>query len=254
MTETILPVFPSGVIIEKLARTGINKTELIRWVFNTIQPFLKGSIIELGSGDGAITDCFLETQIPLHLSDSDFPACRKLVERYDGKAFIKGVHQIDLRHNDFESEYKGLMERFNTVVALNGVGLLFRDKVIFDNAKKLLHPGGNLVIFAPADTALFSRSDDGINIWWENNRRLQKRRLGKAFFIRFTQYIQLMGISGPCRTYLAQDMQSLQIAPLTRYDRVITTFMTAQHELLREIGLSVIIVAKKIDTNSNIVP
>lgn len=214
-------------------------------MFDTIRPYVKGSILEIGSGIGNISDIFVQTGIPLTLSDLDTRYCGMLAEKFHGEPMVRGVYQIDLGHPGFENEYAELLGKFSTVFALNVVEHIPNDKLAIANAKLLLRTRGHLIVLVPAYTALFNGLDQGLDHWRRYNRESLKKLLSKDFEILKTQYFNLAGIVGWWLSGSVLKKQELPSGQLSLYNKLVPLFRVADAMTFHQVGLSVIAVGRK---------
>src|SRR5579863_2243450 len=99
MSEEIIAVNREIRLIE-LKNSGDSEA-LNQWIFETISPFLKGRIIEIGSGTGQLAKNFVANAVKLHLSDPIEYYCQHLQNQFAGKGVIKAIHQINLALEHF---------------------------------------------------------------------------------------------------------------------------------------------------------
>jgi SAM-dependent methyltransferase len=128
-------------------------------MFETIRPFLKGNILEAGSGTGNISEYFLLNGFTITLSDTDEFYIEELKKKFSSSGNLGGVKNIDLQHDHFATAYADLKGKFDTVVLLNVLEHLADDHAAIRNTEYLLNQNGRLVILTPAYTALYSRLD-----------------------------------------------------------------------------------------------
>lgn len=242
--------YTSGTVMSSTPALDATSSTFHQWLFNIALPYCKGKILELGSGDGVISNLFVQNNIPLRLSDPVESSCEWLQHQYRDTPIVKGVHQIDLTNKRFETAYAKFLERFDTLIALNGIGTHFKDAEILANAKTLLRPGGNLVLLTPVNTALYGRSDEEVKGFWSQNRTALKQMLTKAFLLRETRYVLLTNVGAPYVVTPVPAINNIRLKSLTRYDLVISKIQTLDMERARKIGLSVVTIAKKNDLPS----
>ena len=75
------------------------------WTYQTIRPFLKGRILEIGSGIGNISKYVIAEHTPVTLSDIDQGYCQYLQEKFGDNVHVSAILQVDLQHPDFLSIY-----------------------------------------------------------------------------------------------------------------------------------------------------
>src|SRR5688572_22869454 len=148
---------PSGLLtLERFAHA----TRLNRWMFETIQPFCKGHVLEVGSGIGNLSQYFLEKNFRLTASDLRDEYINILHGKFGRHLNLAGIKSIDLAVENFDTRFSDLLQQFDTVVALNVIEHIQDDEMAISNCKKLLKPGGHLVILVPAFNVLYNLFDE----------------------------------------------------------------------------------------------
>src|SRR5947209_3239090 len=82
------------------------------WMYQTILPFCKGRILEIGSGIGNISNFFLTNNNEIVLSDIRENYCDYLKSRYQESKNCKGIINLDLVHPDFDNKYADSLSSF----------------------------------------------------------------------------------------------------------------------------------------------
>jgi SAM-dependent methyltransferase len=168
-------------------------TLLNKWMFSAIQPYIRGRILEIGSGNGELSDFFVQQGIHLHLSDENDDHCIKLREKFQGVNAIRKVHNINFLRQDFRAFYASKSEVFSTLIALNVADHNVYDKVALANSKHLLRQRGFLIFVAPAYTALYPGTPENTQDLRRFNQKRLKALLDDDFEILKTRYFNLSG-------------------------------------------------------------
>ena len=121
-----------------------------QWMYQTIRPYCKGNILEIGSGIGNISQFFVKDGAEITLSDFDSSYFPRLKQKLGEKQNLKGIHQIDFSVKNPEERYPDLVGKFDTVFALNVVEHIEDHQQALINANTFLRSGGNVVILVPA--------------------------------------------------------------------------------------------------------
>ena len=220
--------------------------KLNEWMFETIQPYLKGNILEIGSGIGNISNCLIRNNIPLSVSDYGAFYHDLLQKKFADQPLVKDVYQIDLAAPDFAKRYSHLIGQFDTVFALNVVEHINNDLLAIANCKKLLAPGGHLIILVPAYQLLYNGFDKEL----EHFRRYTKGSLRKVFQTQDFEilrgwYFNLAGIAGWFVSGTILRKKQLPAGQLTFYNKLVPFFRLLDKLTLNKMGLSVITVGRK---------
>ena len=161
-----------GELILKSMSKG---TKLNHWMYSQIKPYVKGKILEIGSGIGNISRYFIENGDEICLSDIRDQYLKLLREKYPDNEVIK----IDLVDSDFDVKHSKLFETFELVFALNVIEHIEEDRKALINLSKLLKPNGFMYILV--QLIKFYLIIDKILF---HHRRYNKR---KSIFPQFTQ-------------------------------------------------------------------
>lgn len=217
------------------------------WMYQTIKPYCKGNVFEVGSGIGTISERFFRDKINLTLSDIRSGYCDRLSEKFGKMATLGGVVQMDLTHPEFDVVFADHLQAYDTVFALNVVEHIQDDSLAVQNGHKLLKPGGHLIILVPAYQALYNRFDAEL----EHYRRYTKARLnslisGINFDVIHSQYFNLMGIAGWFVSGKLQNNQTIPGGQMNLYNALVPVFKVVDKLTFNAAGLSVISVGRKV--------
>jgi len=239
---------PSGLqTLERFAQA----TRFNRWMFDTIRPFCKGHVLEVGSGIGNLSRHFLEENFTLTASDLRDEYINILHGEFGKHPRLKGIRSIDLALPDFEQRYAGLLESFDTVVALNVIEHIKEHERAIANCKKLLKPGGHLVVLVPAFQSLYNSFDEELGHWLRYNAKSLNRLLqSQNMEVLHTQYFNAVGIVGWALNGSLLRKRLIPRRQLMMYDKLVPLFKMIDAISFRKIGLSVLSVARKPERNS----
>lgn len=215
------------------------------WLYQTINPFCTGTILEIGSGIGNISQFFIKNGDDITLSDLRENYLEILTSRFS--AFNKNnFSALDLVDPNFDEVHKNKFNTFDSIFALNVVEHIFDDKQAIQNCYKLLKKGGRLVILVPAYQFLFNRFDKEL----EHYRRYNQKSLNAIFDldkfkIIHNQYFNAGGILG---WYVSGRILKNKLIPkgqIKFYNILVPFFKVFDKVVCNKIGLSVISVAEK---------
>jgi SAM-dependent methyltransferase len=130
-----------------------------KWMYTEIKPFLKGNVLEIGSGIGNISRFIIEDGFIVSLSDYNPAYCSILTRNFSRYPNVKAIHAIDLLQPDFEITYSSLKESFDSIILLNVIEHIADDKKAISNCRYLLQKKGQLVVLAPAYQWLYCKFD-----------------------------------------------------------------------------------------------
>lgn len=221
-----------------------NADKFNKWMFDTIHPYCKGKIIEIGSGIGNISRYFIENNEDITVTDIREVYVRALQKKFHGKACA--IELMDLTDSDFESRYQNMLNTFDTVFALNVVEHISDDMLAIANCRKLLKEGGHLIILVPAYQGLYNQFD----LELQHFRRYNKKMLASLFRrnrleVIHQQYFNLVGIIGWFISGKLQKNKTIPGEQMKLYNSMVPLFKIFDKITFRRAGLSVICVGKK---------
>lgn len=217
-----------------------------QWMYNTIEPFCKGSILEIGSGIGNISTFFLKDKHQIYLSDIRETYCEKLHSNFSSYSNFLGTSVIDLTDQDFDIKYKNHLEKYDTVFALNVVEHIYDDTLALQNCHKLLKKDGNALILVPSYQMLFNQFDTELGHY----RRYKKETLSQIFLnanfkIKHKQYFNFIGILGWFVSGRILKKKEIPKGQMKLYNSLVPIIKIIDKITFNTIGLSTIIVGKK---------
>lgn len=233
---------PSG--LQTLERFAL-ATHFNKWLFDTIFPWCKGRVLEVGSGIGNLSTFFLQKEILLTASDLRDEYCNILHEKFGKSPFLQGVKSIDLAEKNFDTRYVDLAGQFDTVVALNVIEHIEDDKYAVTNCKKLLAPGGNLVVLVPAYKTLYNLFDEELGHFVRyTSKTLQQLLKDGGLSVTHVQYFNAAGIAGWMMNGKLFKKKIIPKRQLQLFDKLIPVMKLVDAITFHRIGLSVIAIGQ----------
>ena len=221
--------------------TIANATRFNAWMYQTIRPYCKGRILEIGSGIGNISQFFIRDDANIVLSDIRDQYCAYLGKNYSSQEVV----QMDLVHPNFDQEYASLIDSFDTVFALNVVEHIEDDTLAMTNVKKLLRKEGNCVILVPAFQFLYNSFDKELYHFRRYTRSSLNTLMRPIFSIKYETYFNAIGTLG---WFVNANLLKKKLIPsdqMKMFDRLVPVFRAVDFFTKRLLGLSVIIVGQK---------
>ena len=168
-----------------------------KWMYDTIRPFCKGKVFEVGSGLGNISDFFIKAGTPVLLSDIRNSYCDILKKKYGHLTNVIGIKNVDLVDPDFNTKYAEHIAQYDTLFALNVVEHIEDDSLAITNAAKFLVKGGNLIILVPAYQWLYNNFDQELYHFRRYNKA-GLEQLFRACDLKATRsfYFNALGMAG----------------------------------------------------------
>jgi 2-polyprenyl-3-methyl-5-hydroxy-6-metoxy-1,4-benzoquinol methylase len=215
------------------------------WMFQTIRPFSKGNILEIGSGIGNISSFFLQANFCITLSDIRDNYCEMLESQFSRFDNCKAVINIDLVAPDFEYKYAHLLGTFDTVFALNVVEHIFDDQLAIINCNKLLAPKGHVIILVPAYNFLYNKFDKELEHYRRYSSAMLSAILAPSFTIIHRQFFNFMGIFGWFFSGQILKKKTIPKGQMKLYNKLVPIFKIIDKLVFNKVGLSVIQVGQK---------
>lgn len=217
-----------------------------RWMYETILPHCQGTILEIGSGIGNISEFFLAAGHPICLSDIRPNYVDILTEKYGHYPNLRSVLLMDLVDPDFDRQFQPELETFDTIFALNVVEHIQDDELAVRNAGKLLKTGGKLIILVPAFQALYNRFDEELAHFRRYRMDTLDAVLQKSgLTVVHHQYFNFPGIFGWWLSGRILRKKTIPKGQMKLYDQLVPLFRIVDKVLLNQVGLSVISVGLK---------
>lgn len=238
-------------IFPELDEVGIDTLDVIsfapnfnKYMFETIEPYCFGNILEIGSGIGNISKHFIEKNASISLTDIRDNYVGILKENFNSKT--EDIFNLDITDPSFDTKFKSHFEKYDTIFALNVVEHIKDHNLAITNAKKLLKQGGNLVILVPAYQWMYNSFDTAL----EHYRRYTKSRLNKILndklHVIHSQYFNVFGMAGWFVSGKILRKKTIPRNQMELYDKLIGLSKTLDKVVFNKIGLSVISVGKKV--------
>lgn len=217
-----------------------------KWMFDTIYPFCKGKILEIGSGIGNISQFFLNEHASVTLSDIRENYCNHLKLRFSDATTLEDVLLINLSDAEFEKKYRHYEKTFDTVFALNVVEHIKDDVLALKNCKFLLKDGGTLLILVPAFQSLYCSFDQELGHYRRYTRKTLRRIYEEnQLQTEYSRYFNAMGILGWIFSGKILKKKTIPEGQMGMYNKLVPFFKIIDKIFLQVFGLSVILVGKK---------
>ena len=217
-----------------------------RWMYAAIAPHCSGRILEIGGGIGNISAQFLKEGKDLTVTELQDEYCsiiRNKLARYKG---LKDVVRMDITDPGFESMHMDLLGKFDTVFALNVVEHIADRQLALVNCRKLLKPGGKLVILVPAFQMLYNRFDKSLGHYLRFTRKSLNQLMAEGgFTVVNSWYFNFIGIFGWWFSGTVLRKEMIPEGQMALYNRLVPVFRIIDVFTQKIAGLSVISVGLK---------
>ncbi|MFD0990243.1 class I SAM-dependent methyltransferase [Mariniflexile jejuense] len=217
-----------------------------QWMYETIKPYCKGKILEIGSGIGNISHFFIKDGYDIFLSDIRVGYCLELEKKFKTFKNFSGTETINLTDANFDEKYKNHSQKYDTVFALNVVEHIYEDELALKNCHKLLSKNGNVIILVPSYQSLFNQFDEELGHY----RRYTKTSLANVFSksdfeLIHKQYFNFIGIFGWYMSGKILKNKTIPKKQMKFYNTLVPIIKIIDKVIFNTFGLSTIIVGKK---------
>lgn len=218
-----------------------------KWMYEQVKPWMKGEVLEIGSGIGNISSFFLEDKTGITVSDIRNNYCSALKERFAGEPSLRKVLSLDLVDPGFHQKYASLLNNFDSAFALNVIEHIQDDLTALRNLGSLIKPEGNIVILVPAGQWLYNRLDKNLYHFKRYSKKeMEKQMKAAGLKVDKSWFFNALGI--PAWFYggsiLKED--TIKSTQMNTYDKLVPLARLIDKATLNKIGLSVIVKASKL--------
>jgi 2-polyprenyl-3-methyl-5-hydroxy-6-metoxy-1,4-benzoquinol methylase len=236
-------------------QTGLETLQLFahakrfnKWMYESIAPYCSGTVLEIGSGIGNISEILLENYEEVGLSDMREEYCSILLRRFGERKNLRGVFQIDLSALDFGTYQPELIGQFNTVIALNVIEHIEEDSLAIRNCRQFLKRDGRLVILVPAFPGLYNSLDKELgHVRRYTENTLSALLASQEMKVINTRYFNSPGIFGWWVSGSLFKKKIISEQQLRFYSNWVPVFRVVDKFMSRIAGLSVIAEAVRLD-------
>lgn len=220
---------------------------LTAWIYEEIKPYLKGRILEGGSGIGTYSKKIFR----------DF----KNKKNDRSKIIFSDISQNYLKHlkANFgeclvlklnlskKSDFLQLQQKVDSVVALNVLEHIEDDLASLKNVYEILAPGGRFILLVPAHQFLFNSLDKSV----EHYRRYDKKEIVQkskkaGFEIEKIFYYNFFGIFGWYINGNLLKKEKINHSLMKLFNLLVPFFRFFEKNILRSsVGVSLMVILKK---------
>lgn len=209
------------------------------WIINLLKPYIGEKILEIGCGIGNLT---------FYLQHFGKLCCLDISDYYLAHVKIDFPHIKFYKYDIADKNVISLhSEKFDTIVCVNVLEHIENDQKALQNMYNILHDNGTLLIYVPALSFLYGSVDKNLGHY----RRYDKHNLeclikNAGFRIEKIFYSNFFGILGWFLNGKIQRKKKLSYWQIILFDKFVPFFERLEKFLKIPIGLSLMVVAKKI--------
>ncbi len=244
MREIINTLDPEGAhVLETISKAN----QFNKWMYDQIRTFLKGNVLEIGSGIGNISKLVIADGFNITLSDYNEEYCNLLRNKFRLQEKVKDVIQIDLMNPAFKEEHANLQGQFESIFMLNVIEHVEDDNKVIENLSFLLNKGGHAIILAPAYNWLYSRFDRELGHFRRYTTTSMTKLISRNanFTIHSSDYFNLAGIAGWFVFSKILNKKLIGSSEMSTFNSMVPLFQVLDRVVFRKMGLSVIAKAIK---------
>lgn len=215
------------------------------WMYSEVKPFLKGDILEVGSGIGTYSNKIARDfkHNNKFFTDFNLEYVEKLRELFKDDSSILATN-LDLLKPENPQIKIG---SFDSIIALNVIEHIEDDITALNNIYDFLKPGGVFVMLVPAHKWLFNCMDEAAGHYRRYSQSLIKEKISTTNFkLKKIYYFNFLSI---CGWYINGKVFKKQIANenAVRFLNKIIPFLSflERYILNKKIGISIIAIMEK---------
>lgn len=212
-----------------------------KWIADEILSHISAPVLEIGAGTGNLT-AFCLKKTPFYISDKDAGLVRSLKKRFSNEK------NIFFNVLDITKKQKQLVGFFSTIFAINVLEHIKDDEAALKNIHNLLKQKGKLVLLVPAKQFAYSKLDRELGHF----RRYEKKELidkltNTGYKVEEIYFFNIVGlISWYFRDKVKRNNIHLKPYHIVLFDKIVPFLRFIETRIKPLIGISLIVVAKKI--------
>ncbi len=198
------------------------------WLFNKVRPFIKGSVCEIGSGTGKMTQ-FLLNQERIVCVEPFETSVATSRERFEKHLNVKFVQRFlhDCPNDDLPAG------SVDSVICLNVLEHLEDDVENMRCMKRLITDRGRVIVLVPAHMSIYGAMDRSFGHY----RRYNRRTLGRVFEqadlrVKHSFYINTIGYFGWLWHGRIRQREQIPLKSARLFNRLVP-FLAAIERLIR---------------------
>lgn len=193
-----------------------------RWLYESLEPYLGKSILEIGAGIGDLTELIARRRRVCATDISD-GCLRRLAERFSGRPDVE-VSRLDILDMDVEVWRR---KNIDTAISMQLLEHMRDDRKAIANIFGILPDGGNIVAMVPALKPLYGTIDRALGHHRRYSREeISEKVAGAGFSVTDCFYLNMAGAIGwfiNARIFHRTVQSSLQIGI---FDKIVVPIMS----------------------------
>lgn len=212
-----------------------------KWIAQSVGAYIIPPVLEIGAGLGNITT-LLTIHKPFLATDKDPNLVKILRKKFKNKKEMSfGVLDIERGYS------KNKMNFFNSVFSVNVLEHIKNDVVALKNMKRVLKPGGVVVLLVPANHFAYTQLDRELGHFRRYSKKELQDKLREAGFVDIRiKHFNIVGLaSWVVRDKIWKKNSGLLASQVAIFEKVVPILKFIESLLPMPIGISLIAVARK---------
>jgi SAM-dependent methyltransferase len=214
------------------------------WFADLVMPYVGKSMLEIGCGQGNITEQFIERGVTVHGIDLEDTYLPSVQERFKKKDF--SVELADIMDENVRKRLKA--QKFDTILCFNVIEHIEDDRALARYMEEIVEPGGSVIVLAPAHDFLMSKYDLLVGHY----RRYTKKSLTETLQsgglkIRFATYFNAVGAVGWLVIFKWLGRIELRTGSVGLLETLTPVLKKVERSVPIPFGLSAIVIGTKAD-------
>lgn len=208
-----------------------------KWLIDRINKYIKGDVLEIGSGTGNMSNLIIENCRFLTLTDINYRYLKLLKKQYKNRAEVK---YLNIENNILKDR------KYDCLIMINVLEHIKNDSKVIQNALSMIKNNGYLVLLVPAHSFLYSKLDSSIGHF----RRYDLNDVNRLFTnyelkIEKLQYINWLGAIGWFIFIKLLNANSMPKGKVKVFDYLARIMLFVENLVRIPFGLSVLAVVRK---------
>ncbi len=208
------------------------------WIFNKVRPFIKGSVCEVGSGTGKMTQFLLnrERVVCMEPFEMSLAAARERFKKHLNVEFVQ-CYLRECPNGQLRAQ------SVDSVICLNVLEHLQDDVENMRCMRRLCKDRGRVIILVPARMSIYGRIDRSFGHYRRYNRRSLRRVFEQAGLrVTYSFYMNTVGYFGWLWHSRIRRREQIPIKSARLFNRMVP-FLDAIERIVRlPLGQSLVMV------------
>lgn len=216
-----------------------------QWIVDNIQTYLKGDVLDIGSGLGDIPRLFQSTAISrITLSDKSEEMLLWLKSHFQQRINYKIIF-YDTESTNPDNDIKP--GSFDTITCINVLEHIRQDERALRNIHTALRPQGCLVLVVPALPWLYGSLDETVGHYRRYNKSHICSLLKQTgFCVEKIHYMNLAGVTTWCFAAKILKQRHFDLRSCQKLDRIVPLLKKLEKLLPPPLGQSLVVVGRKV--------